>query len=139
MMSPMRSLAVSRLGQYSQHPTEGAYKAMTRVLGYLAGTVNFNLQGYVDGGHDSIEVFCDSDHGGDKHLTTRSQSGGLITLNGVPVHWRSARQPVTALSSAEAEIYALTEAVRKWGWKSSGLLPSRWITPKPVHSRKAPV
>jgi hypothetical protein len=112
--------AISRLGQYSQNPTEGAYKALTRVIGYLAGTVNFQLKGYVEGGPDSIEVYCDSDHGGDKHLTTRSQSGVMITLNGVPVHWRSSRQPVTALSSAEAEIYALAEAVkcgRLFNWR----------------------
>ena len=112
--------AISRLGQYSQQPTEGAYKALTRVLGYLASTVNFQLKGYVGGGSDSIEIYCDSDHGGDKHLTTRSQSGIIITLNGVPVHWRSARQPVTALSSAEAEIYALAEAVkcgRLFNWR----------------------
>jgi len=99
---------------------EGAYKALMRVLGYLAGTVNFQLKGYVDGGPDSIEVYSDSDHGGDKHLTTRSQSGMMITLNGVPVHWRSSRQPVTALSSAEAEIYALAEAVkcgRLFNWR----------------------
>ena len=112
--------AISRLGQYSQQPTEGAYKALTRVLGYLASTVNFQLKGYVGGGSDSIEIYCDSDHGGDKHLTTRSQSGVIITLNGVPVHWRSCRQPVTALSSAEAEIYALAEAVkcgRLFNWR----------------------
>ena len=44
----------------------------------------------------------------------------MITLNGVPVHWRSSRQPVTALSSAEAEIYALAEAVkcgRLFNWR----------------------
>lgn len=104
--------AISRLGQYSQHPTEGAYKALQRVLGYLAGTANFKLTGFVDGGADIIEIYCDSDHGGDKHLTTRSQSGVMITLNGVPVHWGSSRQPVTVLSSAEAEIYALAEAVK---------------------------
>jgi hypothetical protein len=112
--------AISRLGQYSQNPTEGAYKALQRVLGYLAGTANFKLTGYVDGGADIIEIYCDSDHGGDKHLTTRSQSGVMITLNGVPVHWRSSRQPVTALSSAEAEIYALAEAVkcgRLFNWR----------------------
>ena len=112
--------AISRLGQYSQHPTEGAYKALTRVLGYLASTPDFKLEGYVDGGADSVEVYSDSDHGGDKHLTTRSQSGVIITLNGVPVHWRSSRQPTTALSSAEAEIYALAEAVkcgRLFNWR----------------------
>ena len=92
--------------------SEGAYKALQRVLGYMASTANFKLQGYVEGGADIIEIYCDSDHGGDKHLTSRSQSGVMITLNGVPVHWRSSRQPVTALSSAEAEIYALAEAVK---------------------------
>ena len=86
----------------------------------MASTANFQLKGYVDGGLDSIEIYCDSDHGGDKHMTTRSQSGVIITLNGVPVHWRSSRQPVTATSSAEAEIYALAEAVkcgRLFNWR----------------------
>ena len=58
-------------------------------------------------------MYSDSDHAGDKSETLRSQSGVIVTLNGVPVHWRSARQPVTALSSAEAEVYALAEAVKQ--------------------------
>ena len=125
--------AISRLGQYSQHPTEGAYKALKRVLGYLASTANFQLKGYADGGLDTIEIYCDSDHGGDKHLTTRSQSGVIITLNGVPVHWRSSRQPVTALSSAEAEIYALAEAVKcgrlfNWRCEEMGMKVQRPLT-----------
>ena len=32
--------------------------------------------------------------------------------NGAPVHWRSNKQPITAVSSAAAEIYALAEAAR---------------------------
>lgn len=35
----------------------------------------------------------------------------MLTLNGVPVCWMSKRQPVTAVSPAEAEIYALRDAV----------------------------
>ena len=31
-------------------------------------------------------------------------------LNGMPVHWRPNKQPRTSLSSAAAEIYALSEA-----------------------------
>ena len=36
----------------------------------------------------------------------------MLLLNGMPVHWRSNKQPTTSLSSAEAEIYALAEAVK---------------------------
>jgi len=51
-------------------------------------------------------------------------------LNGVPVHWRSAKQPVTALSSAEAEMYALSEAVKcgrlfQWRCEEMGM-PMEW-------------
>ena len=36
----------------------------------------------------------------------------MILLNGMPVHWRSNKQPITSISSASAEIYAMSEAVR---------------------------
>ena len=45
--------------------------------------------------------------------TTRSQTGILITLNGMPIHWKSNKQPVTSLSSACAEIYAMSECVKE--------------------------
>lgn len=44
---------------------------------------------------------------------------GLVLLNGVPVHWRSNRQPSTSLSPAESEVYALSVGVkdsRLAGW-----------------------
>lgn len=37
----------------------------------------------------------------------------MVLLNSMPVHWRSIKQPVTALSSAEAEVYAMMEAVKE--------------------------
>ncbi len=49
--------AISRLGEYNQNPTKGAYKALQPVLGYMAGTANFKLQGYVEGGADIIEIY----------------------------------------------------------------------------------
>ena len=50
---------------------------------------------------------------GDRGLGTKSHSGFIATLNGVPVHWRSRKQPKTVLSPAHAEIYALSEGVRE--------------------------
>ena len=34
-------------------------------------------------------------------------------MNGVPIHWRSKRQPKTVLSPAHAEIYAASEGMRE--------------------------
>ena len=36
----------------------------------------------------------------------------IVLLNGMPIYWRSNKQPVTSVSSATAEIYALSEACR---------------------------
>ena len=44
--------------------------------------------------------------------STRSRTGVIFLANGVPIHWRSNKQPMTATSSAMAEIYALSEACR---------------------------
>ena len=61
---------------------------------------------------DHFSIFTDSDHHGDKLMTSKSQTGVLVLLNGIPVHWRSNKQPTTADSPACAEIYALKEGVR---------------------------
>ena len=60
----------------------------------------------------TLKVYSDSDHAGDRASGTRSQTGVLTLCNGAPIQWRSKKQPVTAISSACAEIYALAEAVR---------------------------
>ena len=102
----------SRLGQFSANPTVGAQTAMKRVLAYVAGTKSFKIGGPRKSGPDSYDIYSDSDHAGDKVLGTRSQSGMIITMNGVPVHWRSAKQPKTSVSVAAAEIHALSDAVQ---------------------------
>ena len=53
----------------------------------------------------------------------------MILLNGLPVHWRSNKQPETAISSAQAEIYAMSEAckdirLRLWVAEEIGLQPA---------------
>ena len=51
-----------------------------------------------------------------------------MLLNSMPVYWMSKKQPVTALSSAEAEVYAMMEAVKEarlrlWVADELGLQP----------------
>ena len=44
----------------------------------------------------------------------------MLLLNNIPIFWKSKKQPVTARSSAEAEVYALDSAVsnaRYINWK----------------------
>ena len=61
---------------------------------------------------------CDASHRGDRLINNRSQAGVIICLNGVPVMWRSNRQPITSLSLTESEIcghihvYALSVGVK---------------------------
>ena len=55
---------------------------------------------------DTWHVYSDSDHAGDTTVGThRSHTGLVILLNGMPIHWKSNKQPITSYSSACAEIY----------------------------------
>ena len=103
---------VSRLAQMTAAPTQGALKALRRVLGYISTTRERQLTvPRVTG--NVWTTYSDSDHAGDMGMgTTKSHTGVVMLLNGMPVHWRSQKQPKTSLSSAEAEIYAMSRAVK---------------------------
>ena len=59
------------------------------------------------------DCFSDSDHAGNRRYgDTKSRTGLIILVNGMPIHWRSNKQPVTAMSSAAAEIVALSETMK---------------------------
>ena len=88
---------VSRIAQYLAKPTKGAMKALRRVLAYVSTTRDMQLMvPRVKGNHWSF--FSDSDHAGEAAAggTTRSHTGVMVVLNGMPVHWRSNKQPKTA-------------------------------------------
>ena len=62
---------------------------------------------------DEWKLYTDSDHAGDAPTTSKSHTGIIFFLNGMAVHWESKKQPITALSSAAAEVYAFSEAVKE--------------------------
>ena len=104
--------ATSRLSQMAANPTQGAAKALKRVLRYLRANDKLVLEGEVTNKNE-LECYSDSDHAGERPQCTHSQTGAMITLNGVPVQWASRKQTATtATSSALAEIYALSETAR---------------------------
>ena len=58
-------------------------------------------------------VYSNSHHAGEMAMdNTRSRRGAMVLLNGMPVTQRSNKQPKTVLSSAAAEIYAMSAAVK---------------------------
>jgi hypothetical protein len=57
----------------------------------------------------SLLVYSDADWAGDQ-TTRRSTSGMTVVLGGGTIHWKSKLQPCVALSTCEAELYALSTA-----------------------------
>lgn len=94
-----------------QAPTEGAEADLRRVLAYMCTNADFKIAARVRRA-DAWDMYVDSDHAGDRIINTRSHTGIIIFYNGAPCFWQSRKQPTTALSSAEAEIYALAEAAK---------------------------
>lgn len=59
-----------------------------------------------------IGGYIDADFGGDMD-TRRSTTGFIFSLYGGPISWRSSLQPITTLSTIEAEYIGLTEAAKE--------------------------
>ena len=84
-------------------PTEGALDAAIRIAAYVGCTADFRIGGAVVDHLNDVEYFTDSDHAGDAGLTYRSHTGIMITLNNIPIQWKSQQQPKTVLSPARQQ------------------------------------
>ena len=74
-----------------------------KVLRYLCGTVTQGIRYPRGGDETALYAWSDAGYGGPG---MRSQTGSLIAWGGAVVVWRSSRQPVSALSTCEAEVAA---------------------------------
>lgn len=76
---------------------------------YLNGTTDLELTlGNTDTG---LEAYVDADWASHPHR--HSMSGYVVLLNGGPVAWSARKQPLIALSTAEAEYIAPTTVARE--------------------------
>ena len=117
---------INRVAQTLATPTQGTILALKRIMAYLAGTWDKKWRcPRVEG--NQWDLYSDSDHAGERDQHTRSRTGVAFFLNAMPIHWKSSKQPVTSLSSAAAEIYALSEAA-----KDARL---RWWISEEIHSK----
>ena len=108
---PDIALATSVLGRFAAKPFKIHYTAARRVLQYLASTKKYGIK-YCVASNLVLECHVDSDWAGDPS-SRKSTSGYLFTLGSGPIAWRSCKQKCVALSSAEAEYVAASEAAKE--------------------------
>ena len=74
-----------------------------KVLRYICGTVTTGLSFPATGELTSMATWSDAGFAG---ISTKSQTGVLVTWGGAVVTWRSSRQSCVALSTCETEVSA---------------------------------
>jgi len=107
---PDIAIAVNQAARFMSCPGPSHIYAVKRILRYLRGTKTLKLV-YQRGTDkpNTLEGFVDADHAGNPEDRI-SVSGYIIFFNGGPISWSSKRQPIVALSSSEAEFYAVSLA-----------------------------
>lgn len=107
---PDISFAVAYLSQFNSCYTGEHWSVAKRLLRYLKGTAHYKLN-FEKTGKD-LTGYVDADHAGDIS-DRKSFSGYIFILGGAPISWESKKQRTVALSSAEAEYVAMSEACRE--------------------------
>ena len=106
--------AVSVVSKFNANPNAAHLTAVKRILRYLKGTVNLALK-YEKTESGTLIGFSDADWAGDQD-DRRSTTGNMFFLSGGAVSWFSKKQATVALSTAEAEYVALSQAAQEGTW-----------------------
>ena len=110
--------AVHSAARFNHDPKESHGIAVLRICKYLKKT---RTQGMIISPTETmnLDLYVDSDYAGmfsteDKmdSISVKSRTGFVITLAGCPISWKSALQQEICLSSTEAEVVALSQALR---------------------------
>ena len=108
--------ATRELARAMDGSTEAAWKELLRVIQFVLTTRDYGLVLKPDKlsmeGKWSLVIYSDSDWAGDVN-ERKSTSGYILYLMDAPIVWKSKGQTSVALSSAEAEYYAITEAAKE--------------------------
>ena len=112
---PDVATAVSICARYVQPPREAHLATAKRILRFLHHTRKTPLVYQFCGRALDVKAFVDSSWGNDVD-TRRSRFGYAIYVGKSLVAWCSKLHPALAISSAEAEYTAATEAVKAIKW-----------------------
>jgi hypothetical protein len=107
--------AVGVCAQFGANPGKPHMEALKRVLCYLKGTAHFGLT--LGGKNDGVDLIGWTDSDWAQDLDTRRSLGGFVfDIAGGAVSWSSKKQPTVALSTAEAEYMAASNATKEAIW-----------------------
>ena len=129
---PDLAFAVQHLSQFMQQPRMPHFQAVQHVLRYLQGQPDLGIL-LNNSAHFSLEAYCDSDWAACPH-SRRSVSGYVVFLGHSLISWKSKKQGMVSLSSAEAEYRSIRRLVAELAWLSRLFceLTLSNITPIPV-------
>ncbi|XP_019095143.1 PREDICTED: uncharacterized protein LOC109130225 [Camelina sativa] len=111
---PDISFVVGKLSQYSSAPRKFHLQAVHKILRYLKGTIGQGLF-YGKDADFSVRGFTDADWGACLD-SRRSVSGFAIFIGQSFVSWRSKKQQMVSMSSADSEYRAMSIATKELIW-----------------------
>ena len=111
---PDIAYAVSVISQFMHQPQDDHLEAALRVVRYLKGTFDHGIM-FRRGKHLEIHGYTDADWAGNP-IDRRSTSGYFTFVGGNLVTWKSKKQKVVALSSAEAEFRGIRNGLTEVLW-----------------------
>ena len=117
MTRPDISFAVGMLARHMLAPGHAHMHAAKHVVAYVASTLSLGVviaipETPLRNDELRLSAFADADHANDVD-DRRSTSGYVIGLYGVPVEWRSEKQSLVLVSTAQAEYVALCRCVER--------------------------
>ena len=111
---PDIAYAVGVVSQFMHKPQTDHWEAALRIVRYLKGTSGYGVL-FENHGHMEIFGFTDADWAGNPN-DRKSTAGYLTFVGGNLVTWRSKKQKVVALSSAEAEFRGIRSGLTEILW-----------------------
>ena len=124
---PGLQYSVKEVCRGMSNPTYSDFQRLKRIIRYLKGAPRAVFAWPFQSVQSDVKVYNESDWAGCKR-TRRSTSGGAVMYGSHLLKHRARTQAGIALSSGEAELYALNQG--------SGADPGNWID-GPGHGRGA--
>ncbi|XP_071740391.1 secreted RxLR effector protein 161-like [Rutidosis leptorrhynchoides] len=106
--------AVGVVSQFMHKPQVHHMEALIRIIKYLKKTADYGVV-FEKNGHLKTQIYTEEGWAGEKG-DRRSTSGFFTLVGGNLVAWRSKKQKVVALSSAESEFRGIAKGVAEALW-----------------------
>lgn len=107
--------AVSALSKYQSRPSDAHWSGLKRILRYLRGTMDTCIVYQHQNNANVLIGYADADFANDED-NRKSVSGYAFQVYGNLVAWATKKQQTVSLSSSEAELIALSCAVKEGLW-----------------------